>query len=217
MNFESTSKNKIIYDLSEKRTTPWTFVELDTPDKDGDKQGNNETVMRHILDRNIPSETQALLDFYQANNILVTRELLDQIRPFEQQRFQIHRQMTDKIYECDENKPEKSEFEKKLGIYLKNIEPQVRQAIINISTKGYQTIYSGFEFGGRQTIWCRGDVFANYQPSEQLLGQLKDRNIELKIEPSKINFQPKEVLDISELEKAWLQIVADLPILNSSI
>jgi hypothetical protein len=211
MSLESMPKAEIIYGPHEKRNIPWTFEELNAADESGDKQGGNEDVMKHIIDRNIPEETRALLDFYQANNIAITKEFLDQVRPFEQQRFLVLRQMADVNTEDKAPKPEKSKLEKKLGIYLKNIEPQVRQAVIDMNVKGYHTTYSGFDFGGKQTIWCQGEVFANYQPSEQLLSQLQAKGIGLKLEPSRISFQPKEVLDMPELEKAWQWIVADLP------
>lgn len=79
-------------------------------------------------------------------------------------------------------KPEvATEQEYELGEYLDLIEPQVRDAVVNMQKKGYKTFQSGFSEKNRRDQFF--DFYnANVEIPEVFIEKLKEKSIEVKVE-----------------------------------
>jgi hypothetical protein len=56
-------------------------------------------------------------------------------------------EMTLQLQERIQNNPQRTPEEESLGVYLEQLEPQVRDAVLEFNRKGYRTISSGFSGG----------------------------------------------------------------------
>lgn len=73
---------------------------------------------------------------------------------FQKLREETHRQMDKEVMDRETNDPHPKEIEVIMGTFLESIEPQVRDAVVTMSKKGYATASSGFggEFGEKQIV-----------------------------------------------------------------
>src|SRR4051794_20198473 len=68
---------------------------------------------------------------------------------FNRLRENVHLQMSQQLDERRRGNPQHTPEEETLGIYLEQLEPQVKEAVLEFNRKGYRTSYSGFSGGKR--------------------------------------------------------------------
>lgn len=115
--------------------------------------------------------------------------------------------------------PNPSELEQALGVYLEELEPQVRSAVIVLHQKGYSTFSSGFDEKDSRYQMIQG----LFTLSEVIKEELKSRGVaidECRLEQTEeeakeriattISFRPHQP-DLQAIQTYWEEIVALLP------
>lgn len=95
-----------------------------------------------------------------------------------------------------------------LGLFIEEIEPQVRQAVVKMNKKGYSTDASGFMENP-----CDQMIEGDFRLEEITINKLKEVGVLIETNPSgytRIQFSPREA-NISKINKEWNKIVSLLP------
>jgi len=190
-------------------------------DDDGDYLGGDADLIDQLLTYGDKAQLQELLKYLHATNH--TEVVIADIEfeaYYARMRNEVHEEMDLSRRTRDLASVPKSDFEEKAGILIEEIEPQVRQAVINLNDKGYKTQGSGFYGHTSQQIYLSrdsdtgkiDDAFSNYYPSDELLEWLEAKNIELEVKPDSITYNIKEKLNLAELEEIWNKITNDVPL-----
>lgn len=175
-------------------------------DKDGDIIGFNEDIISEILAKGQPEDLKAVSTFWQENGRQITDEEMKIYSYYQRLRQQVHAGRQLGLKKRKAEAPEKTKEELSLGCYLEELEPQVRQVILNLNNKGYKTQGSGFGPENTQSIYCRDDQFQNLELDNQLILNLKSRGIEIKIKPKNLTLFINKKLNLDELKEIWLEI-----------
>lgn len=145
-------------------------------------------------------------------------ELAHKLEPRKLYQFALLRKEANRIALKDtqkriENNPVFSEFEEKLGIFVEQIEPQVRSAVIEINKKGYATNSSGFYgyFGEYQA------VDGNFRLDDETKKRLTEMEVEVMdgITITDIRFWPT-VPNLEYIKQKWDAISQVLPNIAST-
>lgn len=154
----------------------------------------------------VPSISPQAIEFrrkYVSKNPLLQRQRL-----FEQLEYRIQITMQDDINRRKISNPNPDSVESRLGLFLEEIEPQVRQAVLEMNNKGYSVDISGFVNDcGDQMI--EGD----FQLEEQSIKKLKKIDVDVETNPSgytRLQFSPRKA-NMREIEEKWKQIASLLP------
>ncbi|MBT5338334.1 hypothetical protein HN858_03210 [Candidatus Falkowbacteria bacterium] len=176
----------------------------------------NEEVVRRIVLEGTDEERENLRQFHK-----ISPERFELFLHYERLRHQTVQQCFEEAEKRKQTNPEFTDIEKQIadnktpnqieGVYLEYIEPQVRQAVITLSNKGYISFESGFGGDNRQIIGFNSEQLSNYKPSDELITWLESKKAEIKIEPNSITFSSDEKLTLDELKEIWDRIVADVP------
>lgn len=108
--------------------------------------------------------------------------------------------------------PQPTETELALGVFLEDLEPQVRDALVTMNRKGYSTNSSGFGgyYGQLQVIE------GAFTLDEDTKARLQDMEVEVVEQRawgrmfSNLEFSPDEP-DLAQMKQRWDQIAALLP------
>lgn len=190
-------------------------------DDDGDYLGGDSDLINRLLVHGDKEQLQELLKYL--HTIGHTEVVMSDIEfeaYYAKMRSNVHEDMDWSRRNRDLNLEPKTDFEEKAGILMEEIEPQVRQAVINLNDKGYKTQGSGFFGHASQQIYLSrdsktgwvDDAFSDYHPSVELIKWLEDKNIKLEVEPDSITYTAKQKLNLAELEDIWNKIVDDVPL-----
>ena len=104
--------------------------------------------------------------------------------------------------------PRPNKLESVLGLFIEELEPQVRQAVLNMNKKGYSTDASGFMENP-----CDQMIEGDFQINEKTKSSLEAHGVVVETNPSgytRIQFSPQEA-NISKIKKKWDKIVSLLP------
>ena len=107
--------------------------------------------------------------------------------------------------------PDKTAEEEKLGVFIEKLEPQVKNTILRLQTKGYKTYESGFKLFGDQMIGFRENYFQNPKIFKDLQDKLKTQDINLEIKPDHLILGFKKFYSINEMKEIWDKIADELP------
>lgn len=172
----------------------------------------NEELVEKVLQNHIPGELEKLrilsghtkeqIELYSQYAIL-RKSTLSEMRESKERRLQ-------------EN-PIKTPEEEKLGVFLEMIEPQVRNAVLKIQAKGYETWESGFDSGAGQMIGFKKDYFKNPAVFEALKNELNEQKINFEMEPDQLRIKFEKMYSLEEIGKIWDKIAEALPNLNDKI
>lgn len=197
-----------------------TCKELLLKDNDGDLLGSDSDLINRLLVHGDKEQLQELLKYlHSTDHSEITMEDIEFEAYYARMRNNVHEEMDWSRRTRDLALEPKTDFEEKAGILIEEIEPQVRQAVISLNDKGYKTRGSGFFGGASQQIYLSRDsktgqtdeAFSNYHPSSELIKWLKEKNIELEVEPDSITYNTKKKLNSAELEEIWNKITDDVP------
>jgi hypothetical protein len=136
------------------------------------------------------------------------RPYLQKQRLFEKLKYSVQKKMLNEITKRKTKNPHFNKIELNLGLFVEELEPQVRQAVLKLYKKGYSTDISGFmNNSGEQMI--EGD----FQLEEKIINKLKSIGVHVETNPSgytRIHFLPEQA-NISKIRKKWDKIVSLIP------
>lgn len=153
-----------------------------------------------------PSASPQALKFrrkYIAKNPQLQRQRL-----FERLEYSIQTKMKNDINRRKKQNPNPNKIESCLGIFFEELEPQVRQAVIEMNRKGYSTDLSGFVNNS-----CEQMIEGDFQLEEKVINKLNLLGVTVGTNPSgytRLQFSPREV-DINKIKKHWNKVVSLLP------
>ncbi len=104
-----------------------------------------------------------------------------------------------------------SDEELSMGAFVEVIEPQVRDTVLALRRKGYNSFESGFYDFDTQEIGFENNVLERYSPSEDLVDSLEKEKVELIVEADSISLKFREFRDIGIIKELWERVEKDLP------
>lgn len=129
-------------------------------------------------------------------------------RIFERLKFITQKKVFMETRRRQKENPSPNKIELILGFFLEEIEPQVRQAIIEMNIKGYSTDKSGFMANP-----CDQMIEGDFQLDEETIKTLLSVGVQVETNPSgytRLQFSPLEA-DIAKIKRKWNKIVSLLP------
>lgn len=137
--------------------------------------------------------------------------MTQEYKEMSQLRQRVHREMRINLNHRIAQNPFPSHEELVLGVFLEEIEPQVREAVLSFNRKGYKTIMSGFFSNGRIRQQINGPFVLDEATITELhasgvivLCSTQERNHTF------VEFYPERA-DLDEIRDRWDQIVRILP------
>jgi len=129
-------------------------------------------------------------------------------RLFERLKYNTQRKVDIETRRRQKKNSHPNKIELILGLFLEEIEPQVRQAIVAMNKKGYSTDKSGFMDNP-----CCQMIEDDFLLEEKTISKLGEIDVTVETNPSgytRIQFSPEEA-DISKIKKKWNKIASLLP------
>lgn len=138
---------------------------------------------------------------------------LQKKRLFERLKYSVEKKVEIETRKRQKENSRPNKIELILGLFIEEIEPQVRQAIVEMNKRGYSTDKSGF-MDNPLFQMIEGD----FQLEEETIGKLEKIDTTVETNPSgytRILFSPQEP-DISKIKKKWKKITSLLPTIQKS-
>lgn len=104
--------------------------------------------------------------------------------------------------------PHPDKIESVLGFFIEELEPQVRQAILELNRKGYSTDSSGFMNNS-----CDQMIEGDFQLDEKTTKRLNEVGVQVETNPSgytRLQFSPPEA-NLSKIKRQWNKIISLIP------
>jgi hypothetical protein len=131
-------------------------------------------------------------------------------------RHRVHEEMEREKERRLEENPAPTDVELSLGVYIEDIEPHVRDAVLELRKKGYSTRGSGFNSYNMQSVYL--DLghpdFADIP--KEVREKLEDLGAKFDKEGRQITFACSEI-DLGKMKAKWDEIVAELPNLDRAV
>jgi len=124
--------------------------------------------------------------------------------------------MEDDLAERRFNNPWPTEAELNLGGFQERLEPQVRETVLNLRDKGYDTFESGFAGFKDQSIGLEKNQFSGLELPPELLTELGEQGVAVEIDSRKIKLILLKELDLPEITQVWQKIEKFIPSLGVS-
>lgn len=140
-------------------------------------------------------------------------QLFRKQRLFERLKFNTQKKVYMETKRRQKENPCPNKIELKLGFFVQELEPQVRQAIIAMNIKGYSTDKSGFMDNP-----CDQMIEGDFQLNEKTKRALETVRVQVETNPSgytRLQFSPQEA-DIVKIKRRWNKIVSLLPNKNQT-
>jgi len=167
----------------------------------------NLDVVTQILESGTDAEMEELRAFHD-----LSPERLALMRFFAQQRLAVLKQMGEQLAIREVQNPAASVDEYNMGAFAESIEPQVRDAVLTMRRKGFQTMSSGYGDYDIQSInFDAVPNMAAYKPSSELQALLEKQNIDFHSDESTVWFSCRTPLSVGDLKIVWDAIADDLP------
>ncbi len=163
-------------------------------------------VIDRILEEHNPEEVEALRKFWN-----FTEEEVELYSQYAKQRKSVKGEAWAALASRKKNRPNPSPVELKLGMYIEGIEPQVKDAVLKLNSKGYETYGSGYGGRAEQNIWFSGDYFEGQDNFDDLKKNLQGKGVLLKVEPNCIRLIFERFYPLDEIKKIWDEVVDFLP------
>ena len=176
---------------------------------DGDLK--NEDVVIRILSGGSAEQIEKLRLFHN-----LTKEQIELFQYYAKLRKSVHEKMREEIRERIKKNPIATEEELNMGAYIEFIEPQVKDAVINLRRKGYNTFLSGFDGYHSQKISFDEEPLKDYCLPQQLINETKVDGVDVVIKPNYVKLVINEMMGIDEIKKIWDKIENNLPVINKN-
>lgn len=179
---------------------------LRSRDAQGDMAGCNEDLISRILAKGDAAELADLRVFWRENDRTISEEEMEVFSYYQKLRQQVHKDRQAALIKRKAEAIEKAEEEQALGCYLEEIEPQVRQAVLNLNHKGFKTQGSGFGPENTQKIYCSDEQFFNISFPGNFLQKLKKQGVDLRADSKSITLLLNRKLSLDEIWAVWQEI-----------
>ncbi|OIO14292.1 hypothetical protein COY59_05940 [Candidatus Gottesmanbacteria bacterium CG_4_10_14_0_8_um_filter_37_24] len=129
-------------------------------------------------------------------------------RLFERLKFNTLRKVSIETKRRQKENSHPNKIESILGLFIEEIEPQVRQAVIEMNKKGYATDKSGFMDNS-----CDQMIEGDFQLDNTTIRALEAIGVQVDTNPSgytRLQFSPLEA-DIAKIKRKWHKIISLLP------
>lgn len=133
---------------------------------------------------------------------------LQRQRLFEKLKYNTQRKVETDIKRRKVKNPHPNKLESMLGLFVEELEPQVRQAVLILNKKGYSTDVSGFMDNS-----CDQMIEGDFQLDGKIINSLQAIGVQVETNPSgytRLQFSPEEA-DIQKIKRKWDKIVSLLP------
>lgn len=133
---------------------------------------------------------------------------LQRQRLFERLYYDVRRKIENDLNNRRSKNPDPVNIELHLGVFVEELEPQVRQAVLVLNRKGYSTDTSGFMANP-----CQQMIEGDFQCDENTIDKLKTIGVIAETNVSgytTLQFLP-ESADMQKIKKKWDEIVSLLP------
>ena len=173
------------------------------------KDYRNEDIIRKIFESGAPEELKEV----EALHNLTPRQVELFCYYAKLRRITID-QMREEIKIREKENPVATEEELSMGVYKEKIEPQVMDTVLKLRQKGYTTFASGFSGFNEQDIKFNEEHLKDFQLPENLINDLEEKGVEIKIKQKSISFRCSSILKLDEIKKIWEDIESALPYLG---
>ncbi len=139
--------------------------------------------------------------------------LLQEKRLFERLQYSIQKKIENDIKKRIVKKPHPDNLESRLGFFVEELQPQVRNAVLEMNIKGYSTDVSGFMDNP-----CHQMIEGDFQLEEKIQNAMQAIGATVETNPSgytRIQFKAGEA-NIKKIKKKWDKIVSLLPKKNQA-
>ena len=167
---------------------------------------NNEDYLRSIFESGDEAMLAKVADHHK-----LTPEQIELFTHFSQLRRATINETRTQAELRGQKHPLATEAEKDMGAYLENIEPQVRETVINLREHGYTTYESGFSGFDSQVISFQEDHLHDFHLPEAVRDDFEKRGVVVKIEPNSLRLTFKKKVNLEEIKKVWQEIASYLP------
>lgn len=134
--------------------------------------------------------------------------VLQKQRQFERLDYSVQRSMEHDIKRRKISNPKPNKIESRLGLFIEELEPQVRKAVLEMIKKGYSIDISGSVTNTRDQL-----IEGDFRLDEKCIRKLETLNVTVETNPSgytRLQFTPVDA-DIKKITKKWNTIVSYLP------
>lgn len=134
--------------------------------------------------------------------------LLQKQRFFEKLEHNVHTIMLNELKNRKLKNPKPDKIETRMGLFVEELEPQIRKAVLEMNKKGYSVDVSGFMNNPVDQM-----VEGDFNLEESAVEKLKTLGVIVETNPSgytRLQFSPKEA-DIQKIKHQWNKIVSILP------
>ncbi len=97
-----------------------------------------------------------------------------------------------------------------IGCYMEDIEPQVREAVVEMNKKGYATVYSGFHSFNSQIIKFKTEQKINIS-LEQIKKEYGEKGIIIETDEEFITIKFSKKISLEEIKKFGMKLLKHFP------
>jgi hypothetical protein len=133
---------------------------------------------------------------------------LQKQRLFEKLKFKTLKKIEIDMKKRKLKNPHPDKFETMLGFFIEEIEPQVRQVVINLNKKGYAIDVCGFMENS-----CDQMIEGDFKLDGDTIEKLGKENVLVETNPSgytRVQFSPEKA-DLAQIKKKWNKIASLIP------
>jgi len=175
------------------------------------KKYRNEDYVREMFEQRNQEEIEKIKQLHN-----LTDEQVALFCDFAVLRKQTLGKMQTEIKERKQTNPRPSGDELLMGAYIEQIEPQVREIVLNLGKKGYTTYESGFGDFDSQRISFTGEPLAQFSFPEELKKDLARAGIELIVKPNSLEFKFSQFKDLDKIKGLWRKVESAIPNLGKT-
>ena len=172
----------------------------------GEEKYYNEDYINEVLESGNKTEMKKLAEVQN-----LSPEKLQLFSDFAKLRNKTIQGMEKEIEKRQESRSEPAPEELYMGAYIEQIEPQVRETVLNLRNKGYNTYESGFADFDSQRISFNEDHLKDFQLPQELKDELQQEGVEVILESDSIELRFKEFKSSEEIKKIWQKVEQALP------
>jgi hypothetical protein len=171
-----------------------------------DENLNNEDYIYKVF---VSGTKEELAKIAQHHNL--SHEQITLFTYFAKLKKETQNEMREIISERIKNNPRATDAELNMGTYQEWIEPQVREAVLNLRQKGYNTYESGFGGFDSQMISFEDDCLKDFKIPEQIINKFKESGVTINIKPNRISLIFKNEFNLEEIANFWREVESCLP------
>lgn len=197
------------FENPEINNLPFKKITGEIKDEPSEKDFSNLETAEQILISGTPAELEKLRNFYGLDE-----EKFKLVKQFTALRAQTLKDMRENFKQRIAANPSPDNEEEQMGIYKEELEPQVRDAVISLRRKGYNTFESGFYGSTMQKISFEERPLAQLNLTPEILNLAQSKGLEINVSPDSIELHYNKFLDLADLKEVWDKIAESLPSLG---